>query len=151
MNNFLCLETMDTEDQELRVRTPPKQHSPERLAFNEEYELLYEFLSTLKIKDEFSKFFKHEVTFYDLWDLNQEDLAEMNILPDLIPKLLKSIKNLKFSKETSIPKGKKVLDMKNLIQIQAHLKNIEKGLDDITQKIYSQQLEIINLYESQIF
>ena len=127
---------MDTEDQELRVRTPPKQHSPERLAFNEEYELLYEFLSTLKIKDEFSKFFKHEVTFYDLWDDTLQS-------PSFVC--------MKYSKETSIPKGKKVLDMKNLIQIQAHLKNIEKGLDDITQKIYSQQLEIINLYESQIF
>ena len=153
LRNSYYLETADTDDQELKIRTPPKRHSPEKLANNEEYDVLYEFLVALRIQEEFEKFHKNEIAFCDLELLNQEDLEEIGISFRSAKRIIEGVSLLKENSRSSLAniQVKKYKKKQNHTfkyeKLNKDLKNIVNKMHIISDAIHDQQIEIIDLYQ----
>jgi hypothetical protein len=142
LRSNLYLETADTDDLELRVRTPPKRHSQEKLVMSEEYNLLYEFLNRLSLKHEFEKFYKNEVSFYDLGQLTENDLNEMEISAKTAQTIAQGLSDPKKTHRKSSSCSKPI--HKN---IKSQVAKLYKDFQVLSKKIIDQQLEIIDLYK----
>lgn len=135
------------DEQELRVRTPPKQHSPERITDCQGYDLLYEFLEALGIVSEFEKFYLNEVTFFDLKLLSEEDLIEMNISSKAVKKIIQAVGRLKNSLGKDFATSG-LIEKKNVEKfgnLQRKLWELTDNIRVLGQALHTQQLEIINL------
>ena len=154
LRNTYYLRNSNKEDNEFRVRTPPRKHSPEKLNRNEGYDILCELLEALNLQDEFEKFYKNEVTFFDLHLLSEEDFSDMNISNKSSTLIMQAIQHLKQKIDhnpLSLPTKSKAKPLQippNYELLIDKLSALTENLQLLAEILHTQQIEIIDLHRS---
>lgn len=81
------------EENEIRVRTPPKKHSPDQWA-KTKLDPLADFLNSVGLEELINVFNEHQVSFEDLQYITKEDLIDMNISIGPRNRIFNAISNL---------------------------------------------------------
>lgn len=134
LKSCVFLET-NADDHDLRIRTPPKQHSPEKIMHNEDHDLLSKFLKSLDLSHELNKFYNNEIQFSDLAYLSEQDYIELKLSSSSVKKIKQNLHTFQTSS----------LDLHALM---ASLKQIKLNFSMISDEILEQQLEILSLFRN---